>query len=600
MRKKIWLACALAATMAMASACSSTTSETGKQEAATEISQEAASQAEEAASTEGSADEQATAEEASTEAASENATEAVSQDGQEAEQTADSSAVEAVHIKLNEIIIEKDNKDGTIVKAAQQYVPMNLTDEDAALYPELQKTFDAYNTQLEKDQKQVMKDLLAAYKEMPKEESEAQNPYSQIEASVLRADSRVVSIYHAFRGYYGGTHGSYSYTGLNYDTQTGQRLALTDVVKDTDTFFSKVKTKLQKKYADSYEDLLDLDTYLKDIDLTDPTALDWAIDSEGVTIYFNPEVLGSYADGAQIITINFNGNEGIFEEKYTQVPDQYVINLVGGANLLDVDGDGSRERVTLTEKGKEDDVQKWIVKAGDQRLVIDDECYYETNYVVHANDQYYMYIFETGEADYSQVAVVNLKDMTYDSKKSIEGSLPYTDSSWDEEGSTITTTEEQIKFTDPTSFELARAFSLLSTFGAKKTYYVDAAGYPASDDTCYQVPSSIVLKTKAGVTCDQVDEAGQVVESAKIKKDTYLTFVRTDGESYVDLQEVNSAKVKQSGAGSYTQFYTEDLSQIDPDQPIYRVYVKYDKKNAVHTVNDKREDKLFEGIAYAG
>jgi hypothetical protein len=47
-------------------------------------------------------------------------------------------------------------------------------------------------------------------------------------------DSSVISICACRTEYTGDDHGDYSYTGYNYDAQTGRELSLSDITYDTD------------------------------------------------------------------------------------------------------------------------------------------------------------------------------------------------------------------------------------------------------------------------------------------------------------------------------------------------------------------------------
>ena len=47
---------------------------------------------------------------------------------------------------------------------------------------------------------------------------------------VLRADENVVSYEQFYDDYYGGAHGYHSYTGFTFDTKTGKKLDIYDVI----------------------------------------------------------------------------------------------------------------------------------------------------------------------------------------------------------------------------------------------------------------------------------------------------------------------------------------------------------------------------------
>ena len=65
---------------------------------------------------------------------------------------------------------------------------------------------------------------------------------------VQRADDRILSVREDFYEYCGGVHGMYGTIGHVFDTQTGERMSLSDVISDTDAIPMILAEKLVEKY----------------------------------------------------------------------------------------------------------------------------------------------------------------------------------------------------------------------------------------------------------------------------------------------------------------------------------------------------------------
>jgi hypothetical protein len=332
-----------------------------------------------------------------------------------------SGKVEPVGVILNEATATAYDPDNYSTRARVDYVKAVLTEESAEKYPKLAKAMEDWNAKEDKTQQKTMEELLSSYVDLKQYRADIADEVtlsSEIKGSVIRADSAVVSIFHDYYIYEGGVHGYYSYGGVNFDTETGKELKFSDVVKDQARFFELTDEVFQEKYEDIYEYMTNVSEYMASQE--DPEeSMGWAIDSEGLTVYFNPYILGSYAMGAQSAKIYFKDHPELFVEKYTKAPESYVLPVVKNQELeIDVDGDGTRELVEVLAEPEEPGVQysyqKWIINVGDKTKEISDSCYSEESYVVRANGQYYLYLFEVTDNDYSILGVLDLKTMDYD------------------------------------------------------------------------------------------------------------------------------------------------------------------------------------------
>jgi len=166
-----------------------------------------------------------------------------------------------------------------------------------------------------KTRKRMLKEVKVFRAECLQENAPFYGPFEyKIDLHVRRADSRVVSFQEFFSDYNGGVHGMYGVTGKSFDTASGRELKLTDLFSDTDGLLRAIKQQLGFDYPNASfmesggELLNELDNAMKE------GYLNWTIDPRGVTFYFNPYHIGSYAEGIFQTTILFSEYPDIYKK----------------------------------------------------------------------------------------------------------------------------------------------------------------------------------------------------------------------------------------------------------------------------------------------
>ena len=488
-----------------------------------------------------------------------------------------------------------------------QYNKISLEPADEKRYPGLAAALKDYSDRQEEGGTETFTQVSEVYTEDQKSRPEffaggGVSYNDETSVAVLRADAQVVSIYHDYWSYTGGAHGMYGYWGINYDTATGKRLLLTDVITDREQFFRVLKEHIDAYYTYLDEEITVYDEYVRDLDLKDPDALAWSIDNEGVTVYFNPYELGSYALGAIVASVYFDENPELFVEKYANVPDSYVIpELPNRPLLIDADGNGKREELTIEYKGNgEYEAMEWVIHHGNRSVTLSDWCYSEKSYIIKANGQYYLYTFEVSDNDYSLLAVTDLRHMTYESEKTENGALSRISSDWKETENSSVNHAVKAAFADPGRFSMEHHIDILGTYGGEKTWSVGGDGYPETADSFYRVHSGRVLRTRQPVKCCTVDENGKKLADETIGADEYIFMIRTDGESWADFQIVDKAAVETFGEDDYRSYYSESVKE-DPGKPVYRIEIRRsDNESWTREINGTDEGEVLDGIVYAG
>ncbi len=164
---------------------------------------------------------------------------------------------------------------------------------------------------------------------------------STLDVQVRRADSVAVSILEDYYSDYGRT-----FNGMNYDTESGKLLALSDVFKDA----SKISGTVEKVIMDRIgEEEPFGETAVADYFVNTPQDdINWTLDYNGVTFYFSAGAIAPTNFGVQTATVTFAEYPDLFAEKYTAVPGAYVVGLpVSSSFYTDVTGNNRTEEIIV-------------------------------------------------------------------------------------------------------------------------------------------------------------------------------------------------------------------------------------------------------------
>jgi len=157
---------------------------------------------------------------------------------------------------------------------------------------------------------------ISEYPIVPEEENENDNYHYSLldDLELYQSNSRVLSFLQRTESYFGGAHGNYEYTGINFDVQTGKILELDDILKDTAGFQEFATDYVIKKLEQECADGLFPD-YLETLEGMWEEPI-WYLDAEGLNIVFNPYVIGPYALGAVFVTIPYQEISAYYNPDY--------------------------------------------------------------------------------------------------------------------------------------------------------------------------------------------------------------------------------------------------------------------------------------------
>lgn len=382
------------------------------------------------------------------------------------------------------------------------------------------------------------------------------------EAKVLRADSGVFSFRMINYSYMGGAHGNSAVTGETFDSQTGQRLELSDVVTDLEAFHGVlIQTLENREDADGYfpgwEDTVRSRVYGETVNGIS-YELQWALGPEGMEVYFSPYDIGPYAMGTVTAVLPYE-ESGIIRAAWVHgegVREQRVWQLAPyEEQSLDVDGDGAEEQVRFEPAEMNDMEQMYTLYAGEQKVEFNGTYGVTTAYVMRNPDgKVFFYGDCSTDNDYHYLVIVDLEELK---SRGAE-----TEVRTDSQGM-----YDDIPM-DSQSFWLSTRGNLFSTFPIRKLYQAGADGMPRTQQEEYAVDRWPVTAVQ-GVPAFGGENFSQ---PAEIPAGTKLFVTATDEERRVTVE--------------------------DEEGTAYQLQV--DGQDWPHTIEGRDIEELFEGLVFAG
>ena len=247
-----------------------------------------------------------------------------------------------------------------------------ITIDNESEYPQLAQAVSGYNTIRSDAYEYSCNDLSESvnshYDSSPESFTGdySMHYYCNVENMVSRCDDKVFSFINNEEGFGGGVHGWYVSSGVNYDSQTGAELTVSDICTDIPKLVDILAEKLESEYSDAVEpsftdsenyravltntygeDLQGYDTTWDDGTVFHMQAMNFVFVPDGVMFFSNSYDLTSYAGGTQQLTVLFSEAEEIFNEKYVSYGEDFDIkDHLYNTMYFDFDGDGKGERLT--------------------------------------------------------------------------------------------------------------------------------------------------------------------------------------------------------------------------------------------------------------
>lgn len=465
----------------------------------------------------------------------------------------------------------KFNEDTYSVIISESHPVVCIYYGDENKYPKLSKALEDNN----KSEKEYLLKFLDENKDYATErfleDGEYFNPFeSSITPYVRRADTLVTSILYFGYEYMGGAHGNYYYFGKNYDTKTGKELTLSDVIVDKEKLAEAVSELLDKHWSGAdLNESVDIAKLIKD-----EKTISWTLDYNGITIYFMPYSIASYAAGAQIVTVSNVEYPDILKAEYKKAPSSYGIELAKNAPFYyDITGDGNVDEIIFSAYESDDEGNPGKISIYVNGTTYDEELWSygtEATFIHTKDNKNYIYAEVLRENDYRQTLCY---DLSYGVKKlgEVDGGLKRIF----HEGEDNIITQDVL--TSPESFYLGKTTQILSTVKGFKKYAISENGLPQSSDKWFKFDEkeTFTFTLLADMQVDVYDEKEDKITATKtLKTGDKVVYISTDGEKYGLLK--------------------------CQDGTVCRVEYRFDTEKYKMTVNGMTIEEVFEGIMYAG
>ncbi len=224
-----------------------------------------------------------------------------------------------------------------------EYTDVTLDKSMEKKYPLLAKALTETSVMRKRAMEEEKDNFIVTATEEFLNDSEAFSTYvSTLDVQVRRADSVAVSIVEDYN-----SETDRAFNCLNYDTESGKLLALSDVVTDIVMLPSIVEKVIMSRIGEEEPfGKTAIPDYFKNTSEEDIT---WVLEYNGITFYFEPGAVAPTNLGVQIVTVTFAEYPDLFSEKYTAVPDAYIVSLpLSSPFFTDLTGDNRADELTVT------------------------------------------------------------------------------------------------------------------------------------------------------------------------------------------------------------------------------------------------------------
>ena len=447
------------------------------------------------------------------------------------------------------------------------YDMVGLTTDSAIQYPELAQALTLKSKEIEADVLADYDHFVEAAEEYPDEAQDMQF-FAECSSYVNRADEKAVSVLYSYETYSGGAHPYYYSFSHAFDTATGRELKLADVVADPDSLYGRAASLLYDQVAD--EAIVDagsveeLEAFLRE-NYPDPERdLVWSLDPDGLTLYFAPYALASFAAGELTCSIRFRDDPDFFTPAYSEETDVYVRELAP-YRTYSVDLDGSGDRKDLYVGANRDEFQTvtgLVVALGDQKEEIDIYSYSLEQFLIRNGERSFLWFILTSDNDYQYTLPVDLTGGKISVQEEMSTGLARS-SDYGSGGG-------QILITDPNAFAVGDRSQVMSTYSIARACTLGEDGKPVPTDSWWTGMPYYPLDTTAPVPAHKADpETLETGEKAEIPAGTRLTIRYTDNVSVVFLEAEDGTLYR---IDLDTDEYPQTIKGKDLDDYFLRLY----------------------------
>lgn len=431
--------------------------------------------------------------------------------------------------------------------------------------------------------------------------------YGEMRSLVRRADAQAVSIVNAWSEYAGEAHPSYGYATYNFDTETGEEIALESLLTDEGKL--ELNSRLGHELDALYPDLAPgsmIADYL-------PDDYAFSLEPDGVTFWFNPNTIASYAYGLFTVKLHFEWDDDILNGAYKGEEEAWFAELVDDVPYWFATADGEAIRTAEFWEIASPDDSGWLdgfglefdapndsdrweerprVIGGEysapegRNIVLDDTGHFDARaYYARIPEGDFVVVVLSMENDAQEVVVYRADGTLFDTL-SLTGpdsfSYPELPENWDDIDDWSNYDFYRISLTDPYNMPLNTRVDLFGTWSAEGAYRLAPSGVELIGELLYN--------------------SGDY--KLTLKQD--LTVERCPSDSWLDIGEEEATLPAGTEVQVVAVTETRDraffrVPALD-DGAEFAFSLSYDGggEGWPRTVNGVNEADIFDGLTYAG
>lgn len=287
-----------------------------------------------------------------------------------------------------------------------EYTDVTLDKSMEKKYPLLAKALTETSVMRKRAMEEEKDNFIVTATEEFLNDSEAFSTYvSTLDVQVRRADSVAVSILEDYN-----SETDRAFNCLNYDTESGKPLALSDVVTDIEKLPAIVEKEVISRI---FQGDSDVETAIPDYFKNTPEEdITWVLEYNGITFYFEPGAIAPTNFGIQIETVTFAEHPDLFKEKYTAVPNAYTVGMpLSVPFFTDITGDKRADELTVSGNYDHDGRYYYTLGINSESSNYEVDLFsYDMNpyYVKTADGNSFLYVFseESEEEDRQMILCV--------------------------------------------------------------------------------------------------------------------------------------------------------------------------------------------------
>ena len=481
-----------------------------------------------------------------------------------------------------------------------------------AEYPQLADALDRFRADAESASQEAYQEREGVFEEMMSDTGEIIAPLTgKVKTLVRRSDCVAVSVAAYWEEYSGGAHGGYGYTTANFDSFTGEEIALETLLTDDGktALNERVGAELDSLYPDLAPGAMVAEYAPDDYAFT--------LEPDGVTFWFNPYEIASYADGLLTVKLYFDRDADLFTDDYKSLDDAWSVEIGEETPYRFLDPDGQTLRkvevwgiitdfdadwygaIGMEFDGPEgsaryegrdyDDSQygDWTAPAGRNIAIIEETAFTLRAYFAHIPEGNYILINNAMENDAEAIRVYNLLGEEVGEPPDLTGPddfwypQPPEDMEWDDDWSAYSFYRTAL--TNPAFMPLRSRVDLFGTWEASGSYHLTADGLERDGAFLYY-NGFYELTLKQELTVERLAADNWLVsmgENLTIPAGSKVEILGTDGRNTVFFRVTDSPDAPATVNCVFALFYD------NPDE-------------WPRTVNGVEEEEIFDGLLYAG